>query len=70
MSSPYEAFSRWHPFICRGAVWCHECGRSQKTNPVDNLRFGWPKCCGYTMSIDSPEERRLQARIEELEEEK
>ena len=21
------------------------------------MRYGWPKCCGHTMTIDSPEER-------------
>ena len=25
-----------------------------------SLRHGWPKCCGYTMTIDSPED---QARL-------
>jgi hypothetical protein len=26
------------------------------------MRSGWPKCCGYTMTIDSPEEqKRLSA---------
>lgn len=33
-------------------VWCHECGSSQTVE--DGLRHGWPKCCGYTMSIDQP----------------
>ena len=34
-------------------VWCTECG---KTQVVENgLAHGWPKCCGYTMTIDSPE---------------
>ena len=21
------------------------------------IKYGWPECCGYTMTIDSPEER-------------
>ena len=41
----------------RGIVWCKTCGRSQKVNSAGSLRHGWPKCCGYTMTIDSPEER-------------
>jgi hypothetical protein len=28
------------------------------------MRYGWPKCCGATMTIDSPEEQAfLAARI-------
>ena len=41
----------------RGMVWCKECGFSQRVNSADALRYGWPKCCGYTMTIDSPQER-------------
>lgn len=45
-----------HPKLSRRMVWCKTCGRSQKVdgNP---LRDGWPKCCGYTMTIDAPDER-------------
>ena len=43
------------PQIKRGKVWCHECGRVESAG-VECFRAGWPKCCGYTMSIDSPEE--------------
>lgn len=46
-----------HPSLTRGRVWCHVCGVTQKVNSADCLRSGWPKCCGSTMSIDSPEER-------------
>ena len=44
------------PQVKRGKVFCHECGRvaSIQGNP---FRTGWEKCCGYTMSLDSPEER-------------
>jgi hypothetical protein len=46
------------PAIKRGLVWCTVCGREQATNAANNLRTGgWPKCCGVTMTIDSPEER-------------
>lgn len=46
------------PQFKRGQVWCLECGHIQKTNGVKNtFGDGWPKCCGYTMSLDSPEER-------------
>ena len=42
----------------RGIVWCHQCGRNQMVNSAKRLEKGWPKCCGYTMSLDSPEERK------------
>lgn len=46
------------PQIKRGKVWCTVCGREQSVNGVSaTLQTGWPKCCGYTMTIDSPEER-------------
>ena len=45
------------PQIKRGIVWCHSCGRRQSVNGVNCMQTGWPECCGYTMSIDSPEER-------------
>ncbi len=46
------------PKIARGRVWCTTCGREERVNGGMSMRFGWPKCCGYTMTIDSPEERR------------
>ena len=39
----------------RGQVWCKTCGHPQRVN--NGLVNGWPKCCGYTMTIDSPAER-------------
>lgn len=51
------------PQLKRGQVWCRECGHSQRIHSAGALRHGWPKCCGYTMTIDSPEEQaRLAAR--------
>jgi hypothetical protein len=41
----------------RGLVWCTVCGRCQKVDSVECFRRGWPECCGFTMTIDSPEER-------------
>ena len=46
-----------HPKLSRGMVWCTTCGGSQRVDSGDCLSNGWPKCCGYTMTIDSPEER-------------
>lgn len=45
------------PQFRRGIVWCTTCGASQKVDSAECLGAGWPKCCGYTMTIDSPEER-------------
>lgn len=45
------------PQLKRGQVWCRHCGSTQKSNSAYALRNGWPKCCGYTMTIDSPEEQ-------------
>lgn len=47
--------------ISRGLVWCTSCGRVQAVNGAGCLHSGWPKCCGYTMTIDSPDERRALA---------
>lgn len=46
-----------HPSLTRGQVWCPICGRTSKVDSAECLRSGWPKCCGYTMTIDSPDER-------------
>lgn len=45
------------PQLRRGMVWCTVCGHSERVNGGNALRNGWPKHCGYTMTIDSPEER-------------
>jgi len=45
------------PQIARGQVWCKSCGSTRRINGVNaTLGGGWPKCCGYTMTIDSPAE--------------
>ena len=46
-----------HPKLTRGQVWCRTCGRSERVDSAECFRSGWPKCCGYTMTIDSPDER-------------
>ena len=58
--SLYDTLANSHPSIARGQVWCTECGRSQRVDPAAALAGkagGWPKCCGLTMTIDSPGER-------------
>lgn len=42
------------PALKRGQVWCRKCGASLKVDSAECLRSGWPKCCGYTMTIDAP----------------
>jgi len=54
----YEQLGRSHPKLSRGRVWCIACGRSESVKAASALRSGWPRCCGATMTIDSPEERR------------
>lgn len=48
--------SHVHPKLSRGQVWCRHCGATRKG--VNGMRDGWPKCCGKTMTIDSPTEQR------------
>jgi hypothetical protein len=46
----------------RGIVWCMVCGKSRQVNSSECLRAGWPMCCNYTMTIDSPAERYAKNR--------
>jgi len=55
----YDQLADSHASLRRNLVWCKSCGRKQANNAASSLRYGWPKCCGYTMTIDSPEERAL-----------
>ena len=45
------------PQLRRGRVWCTVCGSSRRVDSGECLSGGWPKCCGLTMTIDSPQER-------------
>ena len=53
----YADLTNCHPSVKRGRVWCTKCGRTEKVDSDECFRSGWPKCCGYTMTIDSPTER-------------
>lgn len=55
------ALATCHPSLTRGRVWCRTCGRTQRVDSGACLSRGWPKCCGFTMTIDSPEEQRALA---------
>lgn len=50
------------PQLARGQVWCLKCGATLKVDSGRALQSGWPKCCGHTMTIDSPEERKARSR--------
>lgn len=62
MADLYESIAKAVPQIERGKVWCIACGRVQRVDGADALRNGWPKCCGATMTIDSPQWRRAHPR--------
>ena len=55
--SIHERIADAVPQIKRGRVWCRTCGRDQSVDGANALRFGWPRCCGFTMTIDSPDEQ-------------
>jgi len=55
--SLYNSLSECHPKLKRGYVWCKTCGKKLKVDSADCFKNGWPKCCNYTMTIDSPDER-------------
>lgn len=61
LAGVHDRLATVHPSLARGQVWCRTCGASRGVNTAGALRDGWPKCCGYTMTIDSPEERALLA---------
>lgn len=37
-------------------VKCVECGREERPDHGRSLKSGWPKCCGYTMRLESTKE--------------
>ncbi len=63
--SIYDKMAASHPSLTRGKVWCRSCDREQSVKAAGALQHGWPKCCGYTMTIDSPEERAALDAVKE-----
>lgn len=59
----YEELAQSVPQFARGMVWCPTCGHSRRVDSARCLAGGWPMCCGQTMTIDSPEERRALAAL-------
>ena len=58
----YESLMKRHPSLGKGLVWCRHCQRIQSVSSTDCLQHGWPKCCGFTMAIDSPSEQAALAK--------
>lgn len=50
----HEKLIDCHPKLTRRRVWCRSCSATQRVE--NGLRDGWPSHCGYTMTIDAPEE--------------
>jgi hypothetical protein len=60
----HETMANSHPKLARGQVWCRTCQRTERVDSANCLRTGWSKCCGYTMTIDPPEEWDAKAAME------
>ena len=57
----HDRLAESHEKLRRGRVWCRTCGDTLRVDAAGAMRSGWPKCCGQTMTIDSPEERAAMA---------
>jgi hypothetical protein len=57
MQTKATTFAECYPKITRGQVWCKSCGSTRRIDGSQAMQWGWPKCCGYTMTIDSPDEQ-------------
>ena len=40
------------PIMRRNIVTCRHCGKTKKIDNAKCMKYGYPKCCGYTMTID------------------
>jgi len=47
-----------------GQVWCHACYKTIVVDSARCLQKGWPKCCGETMSLDIPVNRKCKESVE------
>mgnify|MGYP001569843256 CR=1 FL=1 len=56
IGATHVTLAKAHPKLERGQVWCRHCQATQHVDSAVALKYGWPKCCGYTMTIDAPEE--------------
>lgn len=53
----HDTLATAHPSLTRGQVWCRTCGYTEQVSASFAMKHGWPKHCGATMTIDSPEEQ-------------
>ncbi len=53
----YKKLANLGPQLIRNQVWCRTCGSTKKVDSEKCFEIGWPECCGFTMTIDSPEEQ-------------
>lgn len=61
-----EKLAGCHPKLSRGVLWCRTCNRPvYGVNFAECFRNGWPRCCGETMTIDSPKERGVPMPVAE-----
>jgi hypothetical protein len=37
--------------VKRARVRCEKCGRTETVDGERSLLLGWPRCCGYTMTL-------------------
>jgi len=62
LAASFQGVADSIPQLKRGKLWCFICGRVSTFQTGGCLQRGWEKCCGETMSIDSPEEREALAK--------
>lgn len=53
--SLHRSLANSSPDLAAGLVYCRTCGRVRRVDSAHCLRHGWPKCCGYTMTLGSAE---------------
>lgn len=41
-----------HPLMKKNELFCRHCGKKIKYDNRIAMKTGYPKCCGYTMTID------------------
>jgi len=50
-TTPAKAAAKAIAALHRGRVKCEKCGREQSIDASKCFERGWPKCCGYTMTL-------------------
>lgn len=47
----HDTIAQSHSALIQGRVRCETCGSEARVDSAECLRSGWPKCCGYTMTL-------------------